>query len=143
MCCSWQLSALRKCTARLSLELEVDREIILDCWHHAAYEFQEDEKGLSHLRFTAVRLYSINNCLHNLGVVAWMNTRLLHVNMRVLLHGHGLLGIVGGDVLKYFSLSQRVAILVLHHLRALAVVVRRSAIVSVVHNRAKRRDGGG
>lgn len=112
VCCSWQLSALRKCTVRLSLELEVDREIILDCWHHAAYEFQEDEKGLSHLRFTAVRLYSINNCLHNLGVVAWMNTRLLHVNMRVLLHGHGLLGIVGSDVLKYFSLSQRVAILV-------------------------------
>lgn len=96
----------------LSLELQVDREVVLNSWDDTAYEFQEHEQTLSDLWLAAVGLYGFNNCLHYLGVVAWMNTRLLHVEMGMLLHGHCLLRVVGGDVLKYLSLTQRVAFLV-------------------------------
>ena len=41
-----------------------------------------------------------------------MNTRLLHVKVRVLLHGDSLLGIIRCDVLKYFGLGEWVALFV-------------------------------
>ena len=92
-----------------SLELQINREVVLDSWHHAAYEFQEDEKALSDLGLTTIGLYRLYDCFHYLGVIARMNTRLLHIQVRVLLHSYCLLCIICSDVLKYFSLRQRIA----------------------------------
>jgi len=41
-----------------------------------------------------------------------MNTRLFHVKVRMLLHGDGFLGIISGNILKYLSLAQWIALLV-------------------------------
>ena len=95
-----------------SLQLQIDGEVVLDGWHDTAYEFEEDEEALSDLRLATVGLYGFDNRLHDLRVVARMDACLFHVDVRMLLHGHCLLRVVGGDVLKYLSLTQRVAFLV-------------------------------
>jgi hypothetical protein len=41
-----------------------------------------------------------------------MDARLLHIDVRMLLHGHSFLGVVGSNVLKYLGLTERVAILI-------------------------------
>ena len=41
-----------------------------------------------------------------------MNTCLFHVKVRMFLHGDGFLGIISGNILKYLSLAQWVALLV-------------------------------
>ena len=88
-----------------SFELQIDCEIILNSWHNTAYEFQEYEEALSHLRLATISLYGFDNCFHHLSMVARMNARLLHIDMRVLLHSHSLLRVVGCDVLKYLGLT--------------------------------------
>lgn len=95
-----------------SLELQIDGEVVLNGGHDAAYEFKEDEQALRHLRLATVGLYRFDDRFHDLGVVTWMDARLLHIDVWMLFHGHCLLGVVGCDVLKYFCLAEGVAVFV-------------------------------
>ena len=95
-----------------SLQFQIDGEVVLNRGNDTAYEFEENEEALSHLRLSSVSLYSFNDCFHDIGMVARMNARLLHVKMRMLLHGNSLLRIVGRNVFEYFCLTQRIAFFV-------------------------------
>ena len=95
---------------RWSVQLQVDREVVLDRWHHTCNKFQEYEQTLFHFRFAAIAYDSVYDSLHHLRVVARMYAKLLLVNLRVLFKSDSFVGVVAHNVLVHFFFREQLSV---------------------------------
>lgn len=86
----------------MSIEFNIDSEIIFNGWDHTRYELQEDIQRLLHLGGAPIKSDCVDDFFHYFGVIARVDTCLLHAEVRVGLHCHGLLSVISHNVFKDF-----------------------------------------
>ena len=83
-----------------SSEDYINCKIILDGGNHGSHELQKHKQGLMRLNAHSVFLRSLNEVLHNRGMLARVDRRLLDPQKRVLFNCHRLVRVLAHYILE-------------------------------------------
>ena len=96
-----------KVSHHLCAKFDINGEIVLHRWHHRRDELQENEQRMVNLNLRAIFKRHIEQMLHDISMLARVNTQLLDSQMRMSFISHGLFGVFIHDIFEHFRLAQR------------------------------------
>lgn len=94
----------------MSIHLQLNREVMLNCRHYARDKLEEEEKTILNTWLTSIALYLFNHFLHYGGMIARVNAELLAWQLWMCLKSHCFLGVVCHDVLEHLILGEKVSV---------------------------------